>query len=41
MPATPSQEVTLLLVAWSEGDPSALNKLLPLVEAELPSAFIE
>ena len=35
MPATPSQEVTQLLVAWSDGDRSALNKLLPLVEGEL------
>ncbi len=29
------QEVTELLVAWSDGDPEALDKLLPLVEAEL------
>jgi RNA polymerase sigma-70 factor, ECF subfamily len=35
MPATSSQEVTQLLVAWSDGDRSALNKLLPLVEGEL------
>ena len=35
MSATPPQEVTKLLVAWSDGDPSALNKLLPLVEVEL------
>ncbi len=30
-----SQHVTELLAAWSEGDNSALEKLLPLVEAEL------
>jgi RNA polymerase sigma factor (TIGR02999 family) len=35
MSATPDQEVTQLLVAWSDGDRSALNKLLPLVEGEL------
>jgi RNA polymerase sigma-70 factor (ECF subfamily) len=35
MSATPSAEVTLLLVAWSDGDRSALDKLLPLVEGEL------
>ncbi|MCM3870544.1 MAG: ECF-type sigma factor, partial [Pyrinomonadaceae bacterium] len=35
MSATPSQEVTQLLVAWSDGDRSALDKLLPLVEGEL------
>jgi RNA polymerase sigma-70 factor (ECF subfamily) len=35
MPATPHQEVTGLLVAWSDGDRSALDKLLPLVEGEL------
>ena len=35
MPAMPSQEVTQLLVAWSDGDRSALDKLLPLVEGEL------
>jgi RNA polymerase sigma-70 factor (ECF subfamily) len=29
------QEVTQLLVAWSDGDRSALDKLLPLVEVEL------
>jgi RNA polymerase sigma factor (TIGR02999 family) len=33
--ATPPEEVTKLLGAWSDGDPSALNKLLPLVEVEL------
>jgi RNA polymerase sigma-70 factor (ECF subfamily) len=35
MPATPSQEVTQLLNAWSDGDRSALDRLLPLVEGEL------
>jgi RNA polymerase sigma-70 factor (ECF subfamily) len=35
MPEPPTQEVTQLLAAWSEGDPSALDKLLPLVETEL------
>lgn len=35
MPSTSPQEVTELLVAWSEGDASALDQLLPLVEAEL------
>jgi RNA polymerase sigma-70 factor (ECF subfamily) len=35
MPGTLSIEVTQLLAAWSEGDRSALDKLLPLVEAEL------
>jgi RNA polymerase sigma-70 factor (ECF subfamily) len=35
MPAMPSQEVTQLLNAWSDGDRSALDKLLPLVEGEL------
>jgi RNA polymerase sigma-70 factor (ECF subfamily) len=35
MPEPSTQEVTQLLAAWSEGDPSALDKLLPLVEDEL------
>ena len=35
MPEPPTQEVTQLLSAWSEGDSSALDELLPLVEAEL------
>ena len=35
MPAKPSHEVTQLLAAWGEGDRSALDKLLPLVEDEL------
>ena len=33
--ATPSQEVSQLLAAWSDGDSSALDELLPLVEGEL------
>jgi RNA polymerase sigma factor (TIGR02999 family) len=34
--ATPSQpEITQLLAAWSDGDPSALEQLVPLVQAEL------
>ena len=37
MPARPltSAQVTRLLVAWREGDRSALDQLVPLVEAEL------
>jgi len=35
MPEPQSQEVTQLLAAWSEGEQSALDKLLPLVEDEL------
>jgi len=35
MSAMPTHEVTQLLAAWSQGDQSALNKLLPLVEGEL------
>ncbi len=35
MPGTSSIEVTQLLAAWSGGDRSALDKLLPLVEDEL------
>jgi len=35
MSATPHREVTQLLNAWSDGDRSALDKLLPLVEVEL------
>ncbi len=30
-----SHEVTQLLRAWSEGDPAALDRLIPLVQAEL------
>jgi RNA polymerase sigma factor (TIGR02999 family) len=29
------QDVTQLLLAWSEGDPAALDQLIPLVHAEL------
>jgi RNA polymerase sigma factor (TIGR02999 family) len=35
MSAPPPQELTQLLVAWSGGDCSALERLLPLVEVEL------
>src|SRR5262245_7572458 len=36
MMATPSsQEITQLLLAWSDGDQAALEKLTPLVYAEL------
>jgi len=35
MPEPQSQEVTQLLAAWSDGDRSALDRLLPLVEGEL------
>ena len=35
MPGTSPKEVTELLAAWSDGDRSALDKLLPLVEDEL------
>ena len=35
MPEPQSQEVTQLLAAWGEGDQTALDKLLPLVEVEL------
>lgn len=31
----PQENVTELLIAWSDGDPSALNRLMPLVETEL------
>ena len=31
----PQGEVTTLLAAWEKGDPCALNKLIPLVYAEL------
>jgi RNA polymerase sigma factor (TIGR02999 family) len=34
MPATPG-EVTQLLINWSRGDETALNQLIPLIEAEL------
>ncbi len=35
MTAAPSSEITGLLVDWSNGDQTALEKLLPLVEQEL------
>ena len=35
MTATPSSEITGLLIDWSNGDQAALDKLLPLVEDEL------
>lgn len=35
MNARSSHEVTQLLVAWSDGDRAALEKLVPLIEAEL------
>jgi RNA polymerase sigma factor (TIGR02999 family) len=35
MPTASSEQVTHLLRAWSDGDPQALERLLPLVEAEL------
>jgi RNA polymerase sigma-70 factor, ECF subfamily len=33
--ATPPADITELLMAWSEGNETALEKLAPLVEAEL------
>ena len=35
MPHVPSEEVTALLLAWRAGDDAALDRLTPLVEAEL------
>ena len=35
MPASNSHEVTQLLLAWSEGDKTALDQLIPLVYTEL------
>lgn len=35
MSKTSSHEVTQLLIAWGEGDESALEKLVPLIHAEL------
>ncbi|HEU4390654.1 MAG TPA: ECF-type sigma factor, partial [Blastocatellia bacterium] len=35
MPASSSTEVTQILLDWSKGDKSALDKLMPLVYAEL------
>src|SRR5438034_4367876 len=34
-PASPQQQVTQLLVAWSSGNTTALEKLIPLVQPEL------
>lgn len=31
----PTESVTDLLIAWNDGDPSALDRLIPLVEDEL------
>ena len=35
MPATPPHEVTRLLIDWSNGNQSALDRLIPLVNEEL------
>ena len=35
IPSSPPHEVTQLLVAWSKGDKTALDKLAPIVEQEL------
>ena len=35
MEESPKGEVTMLLAAWSKGDAEALNKVMPLVYAEL------
>ncbi|MBD0371091.1 MAG: hypothetical protein ICV60_09675 [Pyrinomonadaceae bacterium] len=35
MDALESHELTELLVAWSDGDEAALDRLAPLVQAEL------
>jgi RNA polymerase sigma-70 factor, ECF subfamily len=34
-PASPQQQVTQLLCEWRDGDPHALEKLIPLVQPEL------
>jgi RNA polymerase sigma factor (TIGR02999 family) len=34
-PASPQQQVTQLLCQWRNGDPNALEKLIPLVQPEL------
>ena len=34
-PASPQQQVTQLLCEWRDGDPSALERLIPLVQPEL------
>ena len=35
VPSSPTHEVTRLLVAWGDGDQAALDRLMPLVYAEL------
>jgi hypothetical protein len=35
MPTAASHEVTQLLMAWNDGDQAALERLIPLVHAEL------
>ena len=35
VPSSPTHEVTQLLVAWSNGDKAALDRLMPLVYTEL------
>src|SRR5215211_4927874 len=35
MPAQASKEITGLLIAWSDGDESALDRLAPLIHSEL------
>jgi RNA polymerase sigma-70 factor (ECF subfamily) len=35
MPGAPAPEVTQLLLAWGQGDAAALDKLVPVVHAEL------
>ncbi len=35
MPPESSREITQLLLSWNAGDPSALDELVPLVQAEL------
>ena len=35
MPAHASQEITALLIAWCEGDDTALDRLAPLIQSEL------
>jgi RNA polymerase sigma-70 factor (ECF subfamily) len=35
MPCAMSQEITQLLLAWTQGDRQALNRLMPLVHGEL------
>src|SRR5438128_12353575 len=35
MSTQPSEQVTQLLVAWADGDESALDRLIPLVNDEL------